>query len=418
MRKMHFLWYSFPLLSVLALPLHAEWKAPARFDHFNVEDGLPDNSITALLQDSQGFLWFGTRNGVVRYDGVEFEVFKPSLDHPGSLSHRTVSALAEDDDGDIWIGTGDGLNRFDIRSQTFVRPHGESDGLTEDAVTALHVDRQGVLWIGTGASGVFRRSPRSDRFEPLSHDTEEPRRQALQRVHAFAEGADGSIWIAAQGGLCRHDPAGEGLAAYHHDRAVPGSLSSNDVLSVLVDRSGRLWAGTAAGLDRLDDEGSFTHYVHDPLDPRSISHGGVRAIHDNGRGEFWVGTVGSDTSGGLNRFDPGRVSSSRFSRTRKTRTASAASVRSLCLRIDRMCSGWVLLVDSTSSTDPLSGSRASDKTLWTHRACAVSRSLRFKRMKNEIFGSGTWLGGLNRRKRDGRFEHYLHDPDSPHESSR
>ncbi len=176
---------------------------PARFERLGLDDGLSQNAVLALLQDRHGFLWFGTQDGLNRYDGYDFVVYKNDPDDPNSLSLNSVLALHEDDDGTLWIGTwGGGLNHFDPQSNLWLRyRHDDADpaSLCGDTVTTLLDDGAGTLWVGTN-----------------------------------------------EGGLCAFDRAARTFTAYRHDPADPSSIASNAVSTLVLDDAGALWVGTGA----------------------------------------------------------------------------------------------------------------------------------------------------------------------------
>ena len=131
---------------------------PLRFEHLALEDGLSQNSVLAILQDQQGFLWFGTQDGLNRYDGYEFTVFKADPENPNSLSSSSIVALYQDRDGIIWVGTwGNGLNRLDPRTGQITRYEPNPDDPTaigNGIVSAILEDRAGRLWVGSMGGGL------------------------------------------------------------------------------------------------------------------------------------------------------------------------------------------------------------------------------------------------------------------------
>lgn len=141
--------------------------SPARFERLGLDDGLSQNAVLAVLQDRQGFLWFGTQDGLNRYDGYDFVVYKNDPDDANSLSLNSILALHEDQDGTLWIGTwGGGLNHFDPQSNLWLRyRHDDADpaSLCGDTVTALLDDGAGTLWVGTNEGGLcaFDRAART-----------------------------------------------------------------------------------------------------------------------------------------------------------------------------------------------------------------------------------------------------------------
>ncbi|HLO16104.1 MAG TPA: two-component regulator propeller domain-containing protein, partial [Anaerolineales bacterium] len=163
--------FLFPL-SAGTTPLPAETALPGdsnimpgsivQFEHFTIEDGLSQNAGLVIFQDRRGYLWFGTQDGLNRYDGFSFKIFKHDLDDPHSISHNSILAITEDKDGYLWIGTwGGGLNRFDPATETFVRYQydpKEPSSLGNDTVTSIKQDSTGALWVGTLA-GLDRYNP-------------------------------------------------------------------------------------------------------------------------------------------------------------------------------------------------------------------------------------------------------------------
>ncbi|MFN2223683.1 MAG: two-component regulator propeller domain-containing protein, partial [Candidatus Promineifilaceae bacterium] len=141
-----------PAIDVANLPPPAP-AADVKFDHLSLENGLSQSTVTAILQDDQGFMWFGTLDGLNRYDGYTFKVFKHDPTDPATLSDNAISALYQDQAGILWIGTENGgLNRFEVDTETFTnyqhKPE-EATSISSNTVRAIAEDRQGTLWIGT-----------------------------------------------------------------------------------------------------------------------------------------------------------------------------------------------------------------------------------------------------------------------------
>src|SRR6266540_2336858 len=128
-------------------------KCVLRFDHISIEQGLSQSSVWVIFQDSRGFLWFGTEDGLNRYDGYTFKTYKPDPDVPSSLSDRAITAIIEDKDGYLWIATRQGgLNRYDPRTEEFTRfVHDDlnSTSLNDNHVNVLYLDKDDRLWVGT-----------------------------------------------------------------------------------------------------------------------------------------------------------------------------------------------------------------------------------------------------------------------------
>jgi ligand-binding sensor domain-containing protein len=247
---------------------HSAWQT---------REGLPQNSVWAALQTRDGYLWLGTQEGLVRFDGLSFAVFDGRV--APALRNPFVTALAEDRDGKLWIGTPGGL--IQLEGGRF-RRHALGPGSSEPQVHALATARDGALLVGTdvglyrlGADGTTRLGAGDGLSSGL--------------VLALHEARDGALWIGTSAGLHR---LLEGRLTAHPEVAGTGSVQS-----ICEDREGSLWVGTSQGLARLR-EGRVTHYgARDGLAAEN-----VRVVHADRGGSLWVGTEG----GGLFRKDGAR----------------------------------------------------------------------------------------------------------------
>ena len=278
---------------------------PFRFSHISTEQGLSSSEVWSVLRDRRGFMWFGTLDGLNRYDGYKMKVFKHALTDPNSLSDNKIRTVYEDRAGTLWIGTwSGGLNRYERESETFTRyQHDPNDpaSLSSDSVFAILEDRAGKLWLGTRGGGLERFDPATGVFTHYRHDPAQATSLGDDNVFALWEDHDGALWVGTDGGLDRLDPAAGTFTHYRHNPDDPASLSNDTIRALFGDGNGTLWVGTwGGGLDRFDrTTGKFTHYRNDANDPQSLSHDGVFSIHQDATGALWVGTIG----GGLNRLD-------------------------------------------------------------------------------------------------------------------
>lgn len=283
--------------------------SPARFERLGLEDGLSQNAVLAMLQDQHGFLWFGTQDGLNRYDGYTFVVYKNDPDDPNSLSLNSILALHEDDDGTMWVGTwGGGLNHFDPQSNLWLRyRHDDSDptSLCGDTVTALLDDGAGTLWVGTNDGGLcaFDRATRS--FTSYRHDPADSNSIASNAISVLALDKDGALWVGTGGfgipgvGLDRFDPQRGEFTHFRHDALNAQSLSSNTISAIQPVSDGTLWVGTGgfsltgAGLNHFDPAtGRAVRYRHDSADPASLASDDIISLYRDSAGELWIGTWG------------------------------------------------------------------------------------------------------------------------------
>ena len=254
-------------------------------DKWQTESGLPQNSIRAIAQTSDGYLWLGTEEGLARFDGVRFTVFdKQSL--PG-LGTNEISVLLADRENGLWIGTdGGGLVRLQNgRTATYTT----ANGLPSDTILALYQDRRGVLWIGTDGGGLG--SFKNGQFKRYGVRSGLP----SDTVFSLTGDKEGRLWLGTHAGLVRFDNGK--LTTYTVRDGLPG----NDVRAVWVDRRGQVWAGTnGAGVACLS-RGTFLTYTK----RQGLTSDTVFSILDDNSGTVWLGTA----DGGLNRLRNGKVDS-------------------------------------------------------------------------------------------------------------
>jgi ligand-binding sensor domain-containing protein/signal transduction histidine kinase len=297
------LWLAALVACVLALgaglPAAARAQQPLlRFERLSAAHGLSHDRVYAILQDRSGFLWFGTGEGLNRYNGYRFDVYAFDPDDPFSLSDSVVYALHEDRAGALWVGTRSGLNRLDAAGGGFVRfqhPPDNPRGASANIVADIAEDARGALWVSS-PGGVDRFDPATQTFAAASFepplDAQGPASAAGMTLYLDRAG---TLWAGGGGGLYRLDPD---AATFRQVEVAPGDAHPA-VRALFEDREGNLWIGTAQGLYVRGADGKATRYRHDPARPRSLSDDSVLAIAEDRTGTLWVGTA----SGGLNALD-------------------------------------------------------------------------------------------------------------------
>jgi len=292
------------LLALLLLAPLAAQHGQVQFRQLTVADGLSDPYVNCIFQDSRGYMWIGTANGLNQYDGYQFAVYEYDPLDSQSLSSNWVRAIEEDAEGYIWAGTEKGLNRWDPRSGKFRRFYQgahKQNGLKHDHIYALHNGPRGGLWIGTKAAGVHRYDPDTEGFEYYRYNAGSSTPDDAAK--AILEDEQGWLWLGTWNNGLYHFKPGTGQSAHYvHQAGKPHSLSNNAVWAIFKDSRNRLWAGTYnGGLNLLDVEaGTFTTYRHSPGSPQSLSHDVAWAICEGQQGRLWIGTNG----GGINILDP------------------------------------------------------------------------------------------------------------------
>lgn len=275
------------------------------FEQISLDQGLSHGSVYSIVQDNRGFLWFGTQDGLDRYDGYEIQTFRHDPKDPNSLSNNNAGNLYVDRAGMLWIGTwGGGANRLDPNTGQVTRYLPEPDNphsLSSNRVQTFFEDSAGRLWIGTAGGGLNKLDRETGHFTVYQHDPSDPTSLSNDRVWRIVEDQAGMLWVATTEGLNRFDPETGTFITYNRDPDDPTSVSDNEIRTVYVDRAGTLWVGTQVGLNRFDmASDSFKPYYHDPDDPTSLSDDIINAILEDGAGQLWIGT----SRGGLNKFHP------------------------------------------------------------------------------------------------------------------
>ena len=309
------------------------------FTRFSSKDGLPDNRIRSVFQDSKGYLWVGTMNGVGKYDGYNFKKYYNQND-PASISGNWAFAICEDSLHNIWIGTLNGLNMFDTKKEKFVtyrhQPN-QKNSLFSNKITALHFDPSGKLWIGT-TDGLTRLDPGTGVFERF---TQHPFNTHISKI---VPGTGSQIWIATAAGMVHYntvantsrfyelkvkpDPYGSYFWSVLEDKgnvyvatATQGlirlsdntgkgdyqayydlnqfsntsqQLSATEIFDLCKSASGDLWLATDQGLARIEQPGTpdarLRLYRNNPLNNQSLSHNTVYQVFIDRMENLWCGT--------------------------------------------------------------------------------------------------------------------------------
>ncbi|MFQ5674425.1 MAG: two-component regulator propeller domain-containing protein [bacterium] len=296
------------VLHALILPALGQ-QTPPPYQQLTTEHGLPHNLTYDIIQGGRGFLWIATRDGLVRYDGTGFKVYKHDPLDSTTISNNWIYKLYEDASRTLWIGTNRGLNRFNRDGETFT--HYLPDPNYPN-IRAIYEDRAGRLWIGnwSKAGGLFKLDRQNDTLTRYDLDPKNPAVSPKNSVRCIIEDDAGMLWVGTeQAGLNRFDPEKEIVVHhYRHDPDDPHSIGDNSVWYSLKDRAGNLWFATGSGgLCRYDPQvDGFIRYRHDPANPQSLYHDHVLALFQDAGGAIWV----SDAV--LSRFDPGTQTFTHF----------------------------------------------------------------------------------------------------------
>ncbi|MEO8232183.1 MAG: two-component regulator propeller domain-containing protein [Ignavibacteriota bacterium] len=227
------------------------------FKSLTVEDGLSSSDINCLLQDKLGFIWIGTDNGLNRFDGAEFKVFRNKQKNQNSISDNSIWSLFEDRNGNIWIGTKGGiLNKYSPTSEKFEQIKLSDNRLTDNSITAILEDKDGYIWVGTYLQGLYRYEPNSGKVINWKYDPAKQNVLSNNYVTSLLQDVDGFIWISTYNGLDRLNPAklNDGFNLFFADESDKNSLCNNLVWRINQSTVNKnlLWIGTANGLCSFD----------------------------------------------------------------------------------------------------------------------------------------------------------------------
>ena len=320
--------------------LCAKLYSELNFEHISIKEGLSQVTVYDIYQDSEGFLWFGTQDGLNRYDGYQLKIYRNHPFDKNSLSHNWVYSISEDKNGNLIIGTRSGLNiyrrdldrfelfRHDSQEQTSIANQDiqnlctDSDdsfwfntsqglyhynpadsvlarynwGLDDensvkgDEINFIFLDRDYNLWFGTNLGlnkynrnlNTFRYFPRLKKF-------------AEDRINNISQDKEGRLWLGAEGKLLCFDPEFE---QFRTD--LQKSIPKTSINAVLNDQNGQMWLGTSDGLYQLDPvTGNIKNHRSDASMPNSLSYNTVFSLFQDRSGLIWVGTYG----GGVNKLN-------------------------------------------------------------------------------------------------------------------
>ena len=383
-----------------------------RFNYLTTQEGLSQNHITDIFQDSRGFLWIGTFNGLNRYDGYTIKTFHNEYGNNHSLSHPSVNVIYEDKTGVIWVGTEYGLNKFDESKGQFKRYYNNSTDSEKGGINdirTINEDNTGQLWIGFYGDGLKKFNDKLGVFEHESFLLECLGGDTFRYVNAIYVDKDYIFWIGTErNGLLRYNHTEKSIKQYSNIPGAHVNISDSCVAVIKEDQYNKLWVGTWEGGLNVIDKVTDDVITYKAENPSELSNNSITTIEfDNEK--VWIGTFG----GGLNLLNRKDGSFSTFKHS---------SSELMTLSSDVV---WKIFVDKTGTlwvgtygggvnkylthNNPSENYRMEqERDVWLNNNIILS----FLEGKNGTIYVGTLGGGVNVFNRQaGLFSYLLEDKD-------
>lgn len=318
-----------------------------KFKNISLQEGLSQNSVLTIVQDDKGFIWFGTRNGLNKYDGNTFVTYRYNTQDSTSLSSGYIKSLFQDKRGNLWVGTTNGLNKYDAERDNFMRyihPNSTNSHL-KDEIWSIIADDNDHLWIGSNF-GLGRMDLNSNKIKYYTHKKEDTTSLSDNRIRALEKTSDGKLWIKTVQNVNSFNVKTQSFNRYEYPKDLHKGINGNSlpalyedsqqrlwlgfrnglalfnsdldkfelfklslkneyaitnhVRSIYEDDFGNLWVGTYVGLYIINvDKNFIVHIVHDENNPNSLSQNSIYKIYGDSKGDIWIGTY----AGGINYYN-------------------------------------------------------------------------------------------------------------------
>ncbi len=369
-----------------------------KFQHVGTTEGLSQINVNCIMQDSRGFIWIATRNGLNRYDGYHFITYRYDSNDSTTLSNNMVTDIAEDKTGNIWLATLGGLNMYQRSTGRFIRyvhnSHNNAS-IIDNIINRITFDTDNNLWIATQDGGLDCFYISLDKFVHHQHNNLDTTSLSDNSVRTIYQDNQHRLWAGTEnGGLNLYNRVNNTFTKYQYHDLVTHATIGNDVICVFEDRQQQIWFGTQDdGLFSFNpQQKTFKHFPFDPKNPNSISSKTIYSLNDDKNGNLWIGTengglcILNKNTGKINVYQNDEVDNN---------SINGNSVYAICR--DRNGNMWVgafggginLYKKSTSSF-----------TLYRHSSSPLSLSnnyvLDFAEDKTGNIWIGTDGGGLNK----------------------
>jgi len=270
------------------------------FNNYSMSDGLPDDHVKCIIQDRNGFIWFGTQDGLTRFDGYEMKNYKNDPNNPQSLSNNGIWALHEGNSGIIWIGTQNGdLNKYNPRNNTFEHWSICNNKNAENYISCLFEDYKKNIWIGTYNKGLYKFNPKDNSIEHWQHNDNNANSLSNDFINAIVSDNEGNLWIGTYSGLNRFNPKRNKhlFKKYFADKTNPNSLTSNLIWNITKSSidSDILYIATYRGLTIFNLKNKKFKKILLIKNPSNQFSNSIGSIIEKKKGneiELWIGGYG------------------------------------------------------------------------------------------------------------------------------
>ena len=264
-----------------------------RFETIDSDSGLSQQTVMSIFQDSKGFIWFGTQEGLNKYDGIKFTIYQPKYNDPDAISSGWINSITEDDEGNLWIGTRNGVNILNTNTNKFTRYNaGEGiDSLNDQVARVVHHQKNGTMWVGT-RKGLNQFIESEKRFK--HHNFYGSSSNEDINIVAIVEDIAGALWLGSGNqGLMRFDPATETMTVVSKLFMTPSGETEVGIRSLYLDKDQVLWIGTNKnGLFKLDLKKPKADSMNNSIvHVDDFSGNTLTVIAEDNQKSMWVGTV-------------------------------------------------------------------------------------------------------------------------------
>jgi ligand-binding sensor domain-containing protein len=416
------------LLALVLMPmLCVAQREELRFEKTGIGQGISNETVISILQDSKGYMWFGTLDGLNKYDGYTFTKYHFDPNDTNTVSQNFIYTIFEDRKGTIWLSTFEGLCKFDRHTEKFTRykPR-KSAQFSDPNITVINEDTEGMLWLGTASGGLCRFDTQKGEFMPEFYrlDHQQPtdgKVQYLDHISCLYKDRSGTLWVGNNTGVHKivltkrpHQLSQVSFHSYRSNTDDTNSLSSNIVRCVFEDRSGIMWIATSNGLNSVDRKtGIFKRYLHDPEDPRSISGNNFtfwigNCIKEDKEGNLWL-----PTDKGLNKLNRDRTAFTSYLHDPDDANSISHDMV-FSLEIDRANVLWAGTWNAKLNKADLNRKEFNVVRHANDNENSLSNNLVTSLLEDEtgVIWIGTFQGGLNRWDRKAnKFTHFRHAGD-------